>query len=1462
MIYLNSVTVNQNKMSLINHGDVVDPFRLDTNFVKNYAHVEPKFGFDGVGKFVCARTYSRVKDCGKKEEWFEIVERVVNGTYTMQKKWIASSGIEWNPRKAQRSAQEMYDRIFHFKFLPPGRGLWAMGSPITEERNLFTALNNCFRGDVEVLTREHGFKAFQGMVNQPITVMTKSGKWVETTVQCFGEQRLWEVVLSRQGKVMTLMCTGNHIWFVDDFEEVETQNLTIGSQLQYVFGTPSNQAEDPEAVYHGICYGDGNYQQLPQMSCDKSYLYGWMKGYFATAGSVHKDGQLTISSTIEEDITFFKNAAAICGIGAFEVLQFDGRYTLSLIASTVDESFFISNDHLHACKDVKDVQLDLSWSVVSVTQTDIVEAVYCVTVPDTESFVIQGNILTHNCAFVSTRMIAQQGQRCKPFVFLMDSSMLGVGTGFDTKGAGSFVVHGIDDTTPRERFVIPDSREGWCESLELLLAACFNGGPDIDFDYSQLRKKGQPIKGFGGVASGYEPLKNLHQNVREVCEKNRGSPITITTIVDIMNMIGVCVVAGNVRRCLPKGTLVHTSEGLIPIENVKPGMMARTSSGFSKISELVDQGTQDLVNIKNEMGEFHCTAKHKIAVMTSVDTYEWKEAQHLSPGDCMVFVVKGTAMGNPSHALDLHEFPDLKTPELDEDLAWFMGVFSCAGICYDKRAYVCINSSDRVLVDRVVEQLDRFNVDIDIIEPSHEHLYRVYAQSSELSKFLSKTFFTTPDFILTGDLRIRSAYLRGRFDSGLLDESHIPSNQAKLQALYASTGVPTHMDQESGTLTPFKNFDAPSGLLGIKVFSVEPAHQMETYDISVPAAKEFVAGPGLLVHNTAEIVFGDPENDEYINLKNWSLNPHRGAYGWTSNNSVFAKQGMDYNKVAAITAANGEPGYAWLDNMKKYGRMNGTENHNDWRAEGGNPCVPGWTMIQTDLGVFSVSNLLGKPFKAKVNGKLYDCYDGFFKTGTKEVFTLATEEGHSVDLTADHKVLTVMGWKEAQDLTYGDLILLNINKGERLIESDVQKMQNAFYSHGSFVKNILTFHYEHQGDVKKLQTLLLKYGVNSCMYGTKLVVIGCNLKVFDTITQCIQIMPWEELDPELYLATFKDLTFKGKFDVYDCIVEEVHRFSADGIIVHNCLEQTLESYEMCCLVEVFPFNCVDKADFLRTLKFSYLYAKTVTLGKTHWPETNRVMLRNRRIGNSLSGIAQFVTRHGLETLREWCEEGYAEIQKYDTIYSDWFCIPRSIKTTSIKPSGTISLLAGATSGVHYPISQYYIRRVRINSNSKLLPPLIAAGYKVEPQLIAKGFDPATGRVTATEEDPTTSVVEFVVNSGEGIRAEHEISMWEQLALAAFMQRHWADNQVSCTIKFDQEREGPHIAHALNYYQYQLKGISFLPHSGHGYLQAPYEPIDKETYEAAKARYGVLDFNEAAEKPQVEMYCENDTCMLR
>ena len=655
----------------------MEKFKLSENFVSKYKRKKAPFGFNGLGELVYMRTYSRIKDDGKNERWWETVQRVVEGTYSMQKNHIDNYQLGWNAWQAQKSAQEMYDRIFNMKFLPPGRGLWAMGTAITEEKGLYAALNNC--------------------------------------------------------------------------------------------------------------------------------------------------------------------------------------------------------------------------------------------------------------AFVSTSTIKEDYS--KPFCFLMDASMLGVGVGFDTKGAGEIVVKGINKSRNKEIFEIPDTREGWVESLRLLLESFFHGTSAIKFDYTKIRQAGEPIKGFGGVSSGPEPLKEVHDSIREVLERNSGEPITVTTIVDIMNLIGKCVVAGNVRR-------------------------------------------------------------------------------------------------------------------------------------------------------------------------------------------------------------------------------------------------------------------------------------------------------------TAEIVFGDPESEEYLDLKNYKVNPHREMYGWTSNNSIFAELGMDYTEAAKRIVDNGEPGFAWLDNMRHYSRMKNGGDNKDHRVAGGNPC----------------------------------------------------------------------------------------------------------------------------------------------------------------------------------------------------------------------LEQSLESYELCCLVETFPSNHDSLEDYQRTLKYAYLYAKSVTLGRTHWSDTNRVMLRNRRIGCSVSGVAQFITNRGLNEFRDWLEGGYDTIEEWDKMYSDWFAIPRSIKTTSVKPSGTVSLLAGATPGLHYPESRFYIRRVRLSNHSELLEPLQKAGYKLEP---------------AFGSEDTTMVVEVPVDVGEGIRTASELSIWEQFSLAAFMQRHWADNQVSCTVTFNPETEANEIAPALNYFQYHLKGISLLPRHDYGaYQQMPYEAIDEKTYNKEVKKLGKLSFGVIKnEEAEIDKFCNNDTCEI-
>ena len=656
-------------------------FKLDGEFVKPYILKNPKFGFNGLGELVFYRTYSRPKADGNKEAWWETIRRVVEGCYSIQKDYIISKTLTWDEKMAQLSAQEMYDRMFRMKFLPPGRGLWSMGSGITSHKGLFAALNNC-----------------------------------------------------------------------------------------------------------GFC-------------------------------------------------------------------------------STVD--------------------------------------------------------------------IDKDG--AEPFCFLMDMSMLGVGVGFDSKGAGKIIIK-RPIKSDRNIYIIPDTREGWVESLRLQLTSYFNGTETVTFDYSIIRPEGKPLRTFGGISSGPGPLIEMHKTIDEILNNaiksvNDRCPITITIINDIMNLIGRCVISGNLRR-------------------------------------------------------------------------------------------------------------------------------------------------------------------------------------------------------------------------------------------------------------------------------------------------------------SAEISFGPHDSDEFIKLKDYKTNPQRSSWGWTANNSIYAEIGMDYKKISDQIAVNGEPGLAWLSNMQAYSRMGETADYKDSRAMGGNPC----------------------------------------------------------------------------------------------------------------------------------------------------------------------------------------------------------------------LEQTLEPWELCCLVEMFPTRCKDYDDYIRTIKFAYLYAKTVTLCSTHWPKTNAVLMRNRRIGCSISGIAQFEASYGIHTLKRYLEDGYKTVQHWDKVYSDWFCIPRSIKTTSIKPSGSVSLVAGVTPSIHYPISRFYIRRINIGNTDSLLPLFKEAGYKVE----ISAYNPTT-----------TSVVEFPIDSGVGIRSQNEVTMWEQVTLAIFMQRYYSDNQVSATITFKPE-EGKDICHALKFAQYSLKGISFLPYldpSNSPYPQMPYQKISEEEYHTMIKNVKTVDYSNINGFSQMieEKFCDGDTC---
>jgi hypothetical protein len=260
----------------------------------------------------------------------------------------------------------------------------------------------------------------------------------------------------------------------------------------------------------------------------------------------------------------------------------------------------------------------------------------------------------------------------------------------------------------------------------------------------------------------------------------------------------------------------------------------------------------------------------------------------------------------------------------------------------------------------------------------------------------------------------------------------------------------------------------------------------------------------------------------------------------------------------------------------------------------------------------------------------------------------------------------------------------------------------------------------------------------------------------------------------------------------------------------------------------------------------------VTLLPTHWEKTNAIMQRNRRIGTSMSGIANFADIHGIPVLREWMDSGYDVIKRYDNIYSEWFGIRESIKMTTVKPSGTVSILAGESPGVHWtPGGEYFLRAIRFANDDPMLPLFKMANYRVEP---------------ASESPDTTSVVFFPIKS-DAKRSEKDVTIFEKMAIASVAQRYWSDNSVSVTISFDSDTEKQYIGTVLHMYDGQLKTVSFLPQGNFTYPQMPYTQITEDEYrEDGLMKLFPIDFAGVyagmAADAVGESYCTTDACEIK
>jgi ribonucleoside-triphosphate reductase (thioredoxin) len=263
-----------------------------------------------------------------------------------------------------------------------------------------------------------------------------------------------------------------------------------------------------------------------------------------------------------------------------------------------------------------------------------------------------------------------------------------------------------------------------------------------------------------------------------------------------------------------------------------------------------------------------------------------------------------------------------------------------------------------------------------------------------------------------------------------------------------------------------------------------------------------------------------------------------------------------------------------------------------------------------------------------------------------------------------------------------------------------------------------------------------------------------------------------------------------------------------------CAEQTLESYETCCLAELFLPNITTKEELFKCATYLYRICKhSLALPCKESKETEQIVHKNFRMGIGISGYMQ-----ASEEQKSWLSDCYKYLRQFDRDYSIKHGFPPSIKIATVKPSGTLSLLSHCTAGAHPGFSQYYIRRIRISSESPLIKIAKEHGYPVE---YSRNFDGTN--------DHTTQIISFPYSLPEGTILAENCSAIDQLEVVKRLQTEWSDNSVSISVYFNKE-ELPSIREWLRKnYNNSIKTVSFILHTDHNFPQPPLEKISKEEF---------------------------------
>lgn len=309
---------------------------------------------------------------------------------------------------------------------------------------------------------------------------------------------------------------------------------------------------------------------------------------------------------------------------------------------------------------------------------------------------------------------------------------------------------------------------------------------------------------------------------------------------------------------------------------------------------------------------------------------------------------------------------------------------------------------------------------------------------------------------------------------------------------------------------------------------------------------------------------------------------------------------------------------------------------------------------------------------------------------------------------------------------------------------------------------------------------------------------------------------------------------------------DLYPTNTDNVVGTNpCGEISLADYECCNLCELYLNNIESQEELIDCAKLLYKTQKAIAALPFLHEETNAIVHKNMRLGLGVTGVCQSLDKV------EWLDKCYVELRKFDEAWSAERGWPRSIKLTTVKPSGTLSLLGGATPGVHPAYSRYYMRTVRMSSDDKLVQICRDLGYHTEFLL---NFDGSENRDTV--------VVYFPCETPDNAILAENMDVIKQLDLVKNLQNIWSDNAVSVTAYYSPEELSSLKDWLKKNYKKNIKSVSFLLRQKHGFKQAPYQEITKEAYLTAKSKVKPLVNANISGGILSGLECEGGACPIR